>query len=81
MNVQVKIPMLGKEYEFELDEDADLKTLIREMTALVCQREHCQIRGNMDKLLLFHANSKKLLSVNQTLIQAGIKIGDTLILS
>ena len=74
----MSVPALGNVYEFELDEDTELRVLAEEMMEVICHREHCPLLGAPEQLLLLHNDIKRILKSNQTLVQAGVKAGDRL---
>lgn len=80
MNVDIYSGALGRSYEFELDEELTIDSLIEEIAAAICQREHCTPEGDLSGLVLFHDRKKKLLSRYQTVVQAEIVNGDKLTL-
>lgn len=80
MNVDVMLPSYGRTYEFELDGDKMICSIIEEIAELISQKEHCAFDSNTKELLLLHCESKKLLNSYQTLEQSGVSNSDTLIL-
>ena len=81
MQVNVKIPVLSAEYEFEIDENKQIASIIEEIVASVCQQEHLIQKGSASQLLMFHQESKRILQAYQNPVRAGVKNGDTLIIT
>lgn len=80
MNVDIYAAAFGRNYEFELDEELSIEALTEEIVAAICQKEHCAVRGELRKTLLLHDRRKRVLSRDQTVVQAEIENGDTLTL-
>ena len=80
MRVDILLPAIRDKYEFELPDNKEIRLLIPEIVENVCNKEHRELKGNTDDTILFHADKKKILDKNQTLISAGVKNGDRLII-
>jgi len=78
--VDVYVPSVDNTYDFQLDEEAVINTLVEEIGELIGQKEHCQITGNMENLMLCSRVEKKILPKNMTLKACGIQTGHSLIL-
>lgn len=78
--VDIYVPSVENTYDFQLDENTPISTIIEEIGELIEQKEHCAIVGEMEKLLLCTRKDEKILSKGQTLDGCGIKTGDSLIL-
>lgn len=77
---EVFVPSLDKSYEFKLNEDVAVWTVIDEISSVICQKEQCNISGDKDKLMLFKTDTAQVLSMNLSLYENGIKSGDRLML-
>lgn len=80
MNVDVMLPTYGRTYEFEVDGDKMVGTIIEEIAEMISQKEHCTFTSDTKELLLLHRESKRILNSYQTLEQFGVCDSDTLIL-
>lgn len=80
MNVDVNIPAISQTYEFDLNGEKTIYSLIEELSESICQKEHCETTGTAQQFLLLHKETKRILSADQTLMQAGVHNADTLIL-
>lgn len=78
--VDIYVPSVGNVYDFQLDEEEKISTIIEEIGELIGQKEHCQIVGDMGELMLCSREDKQILSKNLTLAASGIKNGNSLIL-
>lgn len=78
--VDVYVPSFDSTYDFQLDEDVKIGLLIEEMGEMVCRREHCQINGKMENLLLCSLDTREIIPKHLTLSKYGIKAGARLML-
>lgn len=78
--VDIYVPSVGNVYDFQLDEEEKIGAIVEEIGELIGQKEHCQIVGDMGKLMLCSREDKQILSKNMTLAASGIKNGSSLIL-
>lgn len=78
--VEVMVPALDKEYDFQLDENASIDILIEEITEMVCHREQIQLVGEEKKMMLCHLDGQRVLPRDQNLCDLGIKTGNRLML-
>lgn len=78
--VDVFVPSVDNTYDFQLDEEATVSTLVEEIGELIGQKEHCLIAGKIEDLMLCSREDKKVLPKNMTLKACGIKTGNSLIL-
>lgn len=78
--VDVYVPALDREYNFNLDQNVRVSTIIEEISEMIAHKEHSQIMGNMDELRLCDRSGEKILSAKATLSSSGIRTGSKLIL-
>lgn len=79
MIVEVKAPLFSSSYEFDLSEEVLICDIQNEIMETISQKMHMENEADM-KTVLLHMQSKSILNNYQTLIQAGVKKGDTLII-
>lgn len=77
---EIYVPSVDKTYEFKLNEDVAVSVVIDEITAVICQKEQCSVRGDKFGFLLFSSDSGKILSLNLSLYENGIRSGSGLML-
>ena len=46
INVDVYVPAMDRNYNFNLDEEASIKFLIDEISELICKKEHSSVDGS-----------------------------------
>lgn len=78
--VDIYVPSTGNTYDFQLDEEIPVGNVIEEISEMIGQKEHCQIVGDMSKLMLCVGKDKKILHKDYTLSECHIVTGDSLIL-
>lgn len=78
--VDVYVPGLDKEYDFQLDETITVDTLIKEMSETISQKEQCEIIGNKRDFMLCLQEKEKILPSNMTLEECGVHTGSRIIL-
>ena len=75
----VYVPSIGRQYDFSLDEQAQISQLIPEIAEVICQKENCTLGGNPDELLLCLMDSRQILSSDHCLSSYGIGNGCSLL--
>ncbi|MBO5474621.1 MAG: EsaB/YukD family protein [Lachnospiraceae bacterium] len=78
--VDIYVPSMGNSYDFQLDEEIPVHSLIEEISEMLGQKEHCQIEGDVRKLVLCSRKDTKLLYEDYTLAECNVSNGDSLIL-
>lgn len=78
--VDIYVPAVGNLYDFQLDENEKICTIIEEIGELIGQKEHCQVVGDIENLMLCSKENRMILSKNSTLTESGIRTGNSLIL-
>lgn len=78
--VDIKVPSFDKNYDFLLDENTAIYNIIGEVSELISQKEHCSIVGDIEELMLCKVRDNRIMSINCTLSESGVKTGDSLIL-
>ena len=76
----IRIPALGKQYSFQLNEQEAVKNIIEELTGIVCQKEQCRLEGPVEELSLWSEEQRRRLPKEASLMQCGIMAGSSLIL-
>lgn len=76
--VDVYVPVIDKVYDFHLDENAAVWTVIEDMADMICQKEQCRLKGESSQLTLWLAGQKVKLDKRGTLFENGIHAGERL---
>ena len=78
--VDIYVPSVGNTYDFRLDEEEKISAIIEEIRELIGQKEHCQIVGDIKKLMLCSKKNQQILPKHSTLSANGIVTGSSLLL-
>ena len=78
--VDIYVPSVDKSYDFQLNEQIMIGTVVEEISEMIGQKEHSKIAGNAHDFLLCVYRTEEVLSPEVTLEQAGIRSGDKLLL-
>lgn len=77
--VDIQVPVLDRIYDFELDEERKVGELVKEILALIEEKEN--LRNDREKKLYLYATRRAcILKENEKLADQGIRNGDRLIL-
>lgn len=76
----IRVPALGKQYSFQLNEQETVKNIIEELVEIVCQKEQCRLEGSASELSLWSEDHRQRLPKEVSLLQCGITAGSSLIL-
>lgn len=78
--VDVYVPVFHKEYDFCLNPDVKIDTVIEEISEMIARKEHSQIVGNAGELMLCDRKEGRILDGTKTLGSCRIKTGSRLML-
>lgn len=78
--VDIYVPSVNQTYDFSLDEYSGIEIVMEEITAMICQKEQCELTGDPSELMLCAVDGKKVLSRSLTLYDEGVTTGSKLIL-
>lgn len=78
--VDIYAPAVGNVYDFQLDEEERISTIIEEVGEMIGQKEQCRMVGETGRLMLCFPKYKLILPGNMTLAGAGVRNGDSLLL-
>lgn len=80
MIVDIEVPSLERKYQFSLEEQVAVETLIAELAEVLCQKEQCDLKGEAEALCLCSKEQQRILDRYATLAQQGIRNADELLL-
>lgn len=78
--VDVEVLSIKRKYQFSIEEQVTVETIIAELVEVICQKEQCALKGNVEQLCLCSGKKKEILNRNATLAQQGIINADSLLL-
>ncbi|MBQ2904649.1 MAG: EsaB/YukD family protein [Clostridia bacterium] len=79
ITVDISVPVIGKTYDFSIDENTSVETITEEIVDLIIQKEAYSFQ-DISQMHLFFANKKTLLNPAKSLYSNGVDNGDRLIL-
>ena len=78
--VDIYVPAVDKEYDFTLNADIKIRTIIEEIAEMIAQKEQAAIVGDVECFMLCDGDRNRVLPTNMTLGEFGIKTGSRMIL-
>ena len=78
--VNIDVPVMGKSYDFQIEENVPLSDIVYQVRDTICLQEQCGIWGDGHDLTLWDAERKVRLSLDRTAGEYGIRTGMHLIL-
>lgn len=78
--VDVFVPSVDKEYDFQLSETASISMVIEEISEMIGQKERTEIVGDVNRLQLCDQEKQCILDRKKTLEESGVVTGSRLIL-
>ncbi len=78
--VDIYVPAFDKNYNFSLNEDIDIDTIIAEVTGMIAQKEQTYLKGDIKDLNLFLIDSGRVLPKRNTLLDLKVIQGSSLML-
>lgn len=80
INVDVYVPSVDRTYNFNLDEEVEIRSLLEELAELICKKEGSATIPNLESLMMGSMERKINFNNRYSLKNYSIKNGDTLIL-
>ncbi len=78
--VDVYVPSVDREYNFSLNENVSISTIIEEIVEMIGQKEQTKLAGNMRDICLISREKECILPDSSSLSECGIMTGALLIL-
>lgn len=79
ITIDIYVPIIGKTYDFSLDENTRVETVTEEIVELIIQKEGCAAQDAGD-MFLFPEKESTALNIEFTLKENGVETGDKLLL-
>lgn len=79
ITIDVAVPIIGKTYDFSLDENILVETVAEEIVELIIQKEGYAAQETLG-LFLFSEKDHQALNVKHSLRENGVDTGDRLLL-
>lgn len=74
--VEVEVPMLDKQYDFQIDETISLAEIKSELVMMICQKEQYPPVGDLNRLMLWSMQRGVRLAEERTAEEIGLRTGD-----
>ena len=78
--VELVVPALGQQYDFQLDENVRVKAAVPEIVEMLSKKEHCSFGNPADEMSLYSVSRSLRLAMDATVHQNGVINGEKLIL-
>jgi UDP-N-acetylmuramate-alanine ligase len=78
--VDIFVTSLDKSYDFQLNDNVKVETIIEEISEMVCQKERMKVVGDTSGLMLCDMFAHKVLEKDKTLLECGVYTGNKLML-
>lgn len=78
--VDIYVPSVNNVYDFQLDEQTKIKTLIEEVVEMIEQKEQCKVAGNAEDFMLCLQKIRSILPYDKTLTECDVQTGSSLLL-
>lgn len=78
--VDVSVPSLERVYDFYLNEDVLIEAVIKEMIAMIAQKEQISLLGDWQELVLYSKKDQCRLPRQSTLSNCMVTSGSSLLL-
>lgn len=79
ITVDISVPVIGKIYDFSVDENTSVETITEEIVDLIIQKEAYSFH-DVSQMHLFFADKRAILNPDKSLKINGVDNGDRLIL-
>ncbi len=79
LNIDISVPIVGKSYDFSVDENTKTEIITEDIIDLIIQKEGFSDQS-VSSCNLFFAERKMILDPNRTLSECGVGNGDRLLL-
>ena len=79
--VKVEVPIMGQEFDFQIDENIPVYEIQAEIADMICRRVQCGMDGEDNKLLLWDKKRSLMLNREKTAFENGLETGSELLLA
>ncbi len=79
--VNVEIPIMGQDYDFQIDENVPMHEVQEEIAEMICRRQQCRIDGLDYRFLLWDKKRGLMLRREGTARENGLETGSELLMA
>ena len=58
--VEIEVPIMGKRYDFQIDEDVPLYEVKDEVAEMICRKEQCRLQGDLRRMIIWTPDGRAL---------------------
>lgn len=80
LTVEIEVPVMGKQYDFRIDENVPLSEVKVELAEMICQKEQCILQGEAGSLSMWDVQKASKLMENRTALENGLRTGSHILL-
>lgn len=77
--VEIDVPVMGKKYDFQIDEDVPFVRVKKEVVEMICKKEKCSLFGNPSRLMFWTLEGKEI-DLSKSPREHGFQTGSQLLL-
>ena len=79
--IKVEVPIMGQEYDFQIDETVPIYEVQEEITEMICRRQQCRLDGMEHRLILWDRKRNLMLLREGSARDNGLETGSELLLA
>jgi hypothetical protein len=79
--IKVEVPIMGQEYNFQIDETVPIYEVQEEITEMICRRQQCRLDGMEHRLILWDRKRNLMLRREGSARDNGLETGSELLLA
>lgn len=77
--VEIEVPIMGKRYDFQIDENVPLYEVKEEITDMICRKEQCTLKGDLRRMLIWTQDGREI-SQECSAQENGLRTGNQIML-
>lgn len=77
--VEIEVPIMGKRYDFQIDETVSLNEVKKEIVEMICRKEQCPLCGDLRRLLVWTQDGHEI-KQEYSAQENGLRTGSQMIL-
>ena len=79
--IKVEVPIMGQEYDFQIDETVPIYEVQEESTEMICRLQQCRLDGMEHRLILWDRKRNLMLRREGSARDNGLETGSELLLA
>ncbi len=78
--IKVEVPILQRQYDFQIDEDQPMQEVQNEIVEMICQANQCELIGDKKRLLFYNQKNHRMITRELSAYENGLATGSVLYL-